>query len=1042
MASLPANDRMTGPLIALADQTDLPADFPIVPASPSDPPDAGVEVYRERGGVWSPLTAVTDFAILDIVDTGFTVRLSAGAEAGDIYWIVGAVPPKRIRHHVPGGQTRSDTLEGDARQFAATDQELRRDLARAATAPLGEVGPRLTPEADRGGNVAVWSADGKVLGGDRPVADFDADVAATQASAAAAAVSAAAAAVGATAAAAAEAAAEAARDEAVAATAGKLDKGFGNFSQPDAVNARGAIGVEASVLDFVPFGLQAGIADGTGTVDLTTYMQAFMNAGGGRIPPGRYVHDRLQITNPVRIVAQNATFEQKSPGPVGPAYTIATGQIITRQELWEFNPGSEGSTVEFQGDCWFDGRADLHGGSFVSESRSKWGAVGLHAARVAISGNLQCRRFITFAVCQEAAFTEIERAYIADCAQGYYAGLFRAPETPLDHLPLGGLYGLKANVTCDRIDSGGYPIFQHAADVMYAHVSDIQISIRDQRGSAGSSSLLSGLTVLGCMFSRVVGVHFGFNAANTLAGLALTFVGNYRCVFPDCRAFFFETAGLEDIGNEECTFSDYILDGGYRGASSVGVNLNVGNQYPIWNRSRRRSVHSGLSKHVGGRILRVNWGYFIRCEAVRISDCEVKGSRSHGVIVQEWATENFFGTIDKSRPTRVEIRGLTVENAGGSGASLEKYSDLLIMDSVFRNCGQVTTGGDAARSGIAVAPPAAGSAGRLSMRNNRVLDDQGDTLSVAISFRPQSTTAAHRVSATLLKPKTITIGQNVTIKNGAGPGADVTGYIHDQFGDDVTIQLSGAATLSSTGNTTPLSGTWVTDATDATTLLGTGGAATTQIAGSLWITNGTEWRQVTSSSGNNTLYIDAPFTSPLVAATLNALACGVARPRSMRVGFRLSLTNADVVETKGCTARGAILQNWLVSHLTKMAPGSDYVVEASVTQGNAAQVLVGNFPETHAIDGIAAIVTTAITGSGVTSWNCVIENTSGTTLETVGSTLGLAVNTKVTTATATPTHLAAQRRITAKYTGGTPTGGVIKVGVRCRVPGPEAYSDV
>lgn len=190
MAALPANDRLTGPLIAAPSQTDFDADFPLIAADPLDPPGVGVEVRVDRAGTWMILALDDDFSVLGPVETGFTVRLAEGAEAGDRIWIAGRLPTKRGRNHPPGGQTKSATLEADACQFAAAAQETRRDLARAVQAPIGESMGDLPGRDDRKGRYAAFDPVTGDLGAGASQVAFDADVAATAASAAAAASSA------------------------------------------------------------------------------------------------------------------------------------------------------------------------------------------------------------------------------------------------------------------------------------------------------------------------------------------------------------------------------------------------------------------------------------------------------------------------------------------------------------------------------------------------------------------------------------------------------------------------------------------------------------------------------------------------------------------------------------------------------------------------------------------------------------------------------------------------------------------------------------
>lgn len=157
--------------------------------------------------------------------------------------------------------------------------------------------------------------------------------------------------------------------------------------------ARTALGVndEPSILSFIPSSKWAGIAARTNTDDLTAYFTAFFAAGGGTIPAGRYWINPVSITNEVFVRLINAEIYQKSVGTVaGTGYNAATNPVITRQALWSFDTGSEGSTVTGEGDCWFDGYTGIlsqtgtHKASFVNEYDSRWGAIDAFAERVSI----------------------------------------------------------------------------------------------------------------------------------------------------------------------------------------------------------------------------------------------------------------------------------------------------------------------------------------------------------------------------------------------------------------------------------------------------------------------------------------------------------------------------------------------------------------------------------------------------------------------------------------------------------------------------------
>ena len=149
MAALPENDRIAGPFIALAGQTDFPADFPLIKAE-------GLRARIERGGVVMELSG-DDLAAVDDGPEGFTCRLVIPALANDRCWIYSRLPAARLRQHTPNGAVRTPTLEGDAVEAQAQLQELARDLGSglrtSVNDPIGQM------PFDRAGRFLAFDAE-------------------------------------------------------------------------------------------------------------------------------------------------------------------------------------------------------------------------------------------------------------------------------------------------------------------------------------------------------------------------------------------------------------------------------------------------------------------------------------------------------------------------------------------------------------------------------------------------------------------------------------------------------------------------------------------------------------------------------------------------------------------------------------------------------------------------------------------------------------------------------------------------------------------
>jgi hypothetical protein len=322
------------------------------------------------------------------------------------------------------------------------------------------------------------------------------------------------------------------------------------------------------------------------------------------------------------------------------------------------------------------------------------------------------------------------------------------------------------------------------------------------------------------------------------------------------------------------------------------------------------------------------------------------------------------------------------------------------------------------------------------------VQDTGDaTFAAAWTYKPGSSDADNRYIITLMRPGIYTPGQRVTLVNATGSG-DIDGTLIRQIDDEWIIQLSAPATFSATGNTVSLSGTW-TSAADGTVLNGSGGAASTELDGPVWLTNGTEWRQATSSysAGNNVIRIDQPFSTPLSGATLSALLVSSYAPASMTHGILAFMGNAAGVFLRGNRVRGGSVAPWSMSGLDKLMPGSEYELWDMARSWTTATVVPFSFlPAGHALVGVAARIDTALGGS--ITWSTEHQHNSGSpNYETINTGLSQAKNTKYARSPTLPFGaLAVNRRIAHIATGGTPAGSVTTQ-ARLRVDGPTTLAD-
>lgn len=90
---------------------------------------------------------------------------------------------------------------------------------------------------------------------------------------------------------------EAARDEAIAATANKINLAGDNLQASNARTFSIRQGLEPLVLDYIPNALHAAIEAGTSTVDVADYVETALRAGAGRFPSAQLTLGR-KITVP------------------------------------------------------------------------------------------------------------------------------------------------------------------------------------------------------------------------------------------------------------------------------------------------------------------------------------------------------------------------------------------------------------------------------------------------------------------------------------------------------------------------------------------------------------------------------------------------------------------------------------------------------------------------------------------------------------------------------------------------------------------------
>lgn len=145
--------RTSGPYTAANAQTDFAANFPAIDSS-------AIGVLQIRGGTGTIL-AGSAYSVVDETDNGFTLRLAAGATAGDTLFIFSELTAERDQAY--GSIVRAAAADQEAQRLYGHVQELRRDLGRALRSPVNEQLQELPPAASRASNVLGFDSQGRPM---------------------------------------------------------------------------------------------------------------------------------------------------------------------------------------------------------------------------------------------------------------------------------------------------------------------------------------------------------------------------------------------------------------------------------------------------------------------------------------------------------------------------------------------------------------------------------------------------------------------------------------------------------------------------------------------------------------------------------------------------------------------------------------------------------------------------------------------------------------------------------------------------------------
>lgn len=776
-----------------------------------------------------------------------------------------------------------------------------------------------------------------------------------------------------------------------------------------------------------PVNLRSFGAIGDGVTNDTSAVLNFLSSGGGYVPIGTYAIDDIDVSNLVNVKCDSGAIFKKRSGAAG------------RSRIIEFVAGSEGS--EWVGGQ-FDGNKSALSGVWVygNGGWDDWCAIYVGAERIRVS-NVLFKNWLNHPFIGAGDYLDASGLVFKDCGAGPNFGYQYDLGAVFNERPSGaGAIGQRvrgiAIIDCGDVGVAG--TLQHGVDFYNPKASTYSdIIIVGLKGAAnGLSTYASGLTAkLGeqCTYSNIV---FDSPNTNAVSHLAFSFLGAVNCTFDNLRAYNFSGIGLEMLDCVGCTIDGGVIDGNYRSgvtavSSSIGIIHSVGR---FDKDAQSRSLTGGRENTINGMVIRrTGLGASFRSGHCSANGMRTVGHVGTGILVQQTTNTASFPGAAVTRLTRVTLNNCVSEFNGAQGLNVASADIVQVTGGSYSNNGQNTAIASTSRSGIA-----ATTVNRLITTGARLDDDQSFTVSVGASFAAGTTDSNNRYNITFPTAYAHTEGKYITLTNAGGPGVSHTGKIVNMDGDLATIEFSAAKTFSSTGNTTALSGTWT--GSDRA-LTGSGGAASTEIPGTMYVTDGSEWRRVEKVSSNDSIQLSQAFTSPLVGASLSKLVVSVSGIPSQQYGTRL-FGGVVAFCFKGNIYQGNVLERMNVSTPGGAEVGSEYFKLSSTTTNATPLVLQGAIPAGHRISGLATNNTIAISGGGATSYELRITDSSNTLKQTIQAGTALTANTKISGTVDDVTRITTGDRIGVVFAGGTPTAGQITLEALYRVDGVPALPSV
>ena len=764
-------------------------------------------------------------------------------------------------------------------------------------------------------------------------------------------------------------------------------------------------------------------AKGDGTTDDTAAFQSAANTGGVIIvASGTYMLDKVTMTK--------ACHWHIHPDAILKLRTAISGSTA----IFDFGSNSDRSSV--QGGI-FDGNRTALKASHTNRAWA-WPAFrnssgGSHF----IIRDVKCQNFVTVTISWLAGqFALFENFDIVDCGRGFNVQASNCTLRNIRETNIGFAHDIFQHANdfrlCEHLTIDGLKVINFNPDttgpeprpqaLVCQNVHDLNIInfVADGFTGTATDDIWVGLNIKGC-----TGVHMrGISVRGYVKGI--------------------------DIGTcYDWELDDFLMDCEYVSttANSEGILLRATAPYENFGPDPATDVNStalgARGRISNGSVIRADIGIGCRAAEITISNVYSWANTLYGINIIPDTDPHGFPNHPDPRPNNVILDNCNVQFNGQHGVRWTDGDNLRVIGGRYSNNGQDTTKTTAQRAGIAT--EGALTPTNIHMAGVDLSDDQSWTHTDGVSFDPGTTDGNDQILISLINTDDIFIGQFITLKGAAAGPADLTAKVVGRDHDDITVEISGGATLVETSNLTSLTGT---ASSSGRTLTGVSTIFETEILGRTWIKADGEFRQIQKTDSQTSAFLNAAFTTDLSGATMEKLTIDVEAIPSQQRGYHLGTNFDGQIRVSNLRQEGNVVDRQLINDLTELADGQLIILESgivSVDTGDAITTLIGLIPRDLVPLGYRFKVTTGLVGTDGTI-DLRFQDAAGLIYTEVTG-IAIALNTKssdpITGADVEAATGQATYRFEMEIKGGgdnIPSAGAVKADLLLMKTGLEAFA--